>query len=237
MSEENFIDETGALGPFNLDDIIPDVPEYSENKKPGRKKNEVWKHFEETDTRKGGHSPSACKYCGEVYARGRIPEMMAHLALQCESVDALVKEYYLRELAGNNQSEQSTTKVTKKRKLDIEIATGIQPKITSKLQNSMIDPGQRNLCNQALTRFFVCCGIPFAVVESPFFIDLVKNLCAGYKPPNRRTLSNDWLNNEIARINVNIEGILKKQDNLSLGKFFNYYLFVIIYFFILMFII
>ena len=231
MSEENFIDETGALGPFNLDDTIPEpqeVPEHSELKKPGRKKNDVWKYFEEADTRKGGHSPSVCKYCGDAYARGRVPDMIAHLALQCESVDASVKEYYLRELAaGNNRSEQSATNLTKKRKLNVEIATGIQPKITSKLQNSTIDPGQRNLCNQALTQFFVCCGIPFATVESPFFIDLIKNLCAGYKLPDRRTLSNDWLNNETARIKVNVEDILKKQENLSLGKFFNNYCFIL----------
>src|SRR6266487_5393287 len=102
----------------------------------------MWKYFEEADTRKGGHSPSVCKYCGDAYARGRVQDMMAHLALQCESVDASVKEYYLRELARNNQSEQSPTKLTKKRKINEEIAIGIQPKITSKLQNSSIDPGQ-----------------------------------------------------------------------------------------------
>ena len=231
MSEANFIDETEALGPFILDDdIIPELPEYLETKKPGRKKNEVWKHFEEADTRKGEHSPSVCKYCGDTHARGRVQDMMAHLALQCESVDASVKEYYLRELARNNQSEQSPTKLTKKWKINEEIAIGIQPKITSKLQNSSIDPGQRNLCNQALTQFFVCCGIPFATVESPFFIDLIKNLYAGYKLPDRRTLSNDWLNNEAARINVNVEDILKKQENLSLGKFFNNYCFILYFY-------
>ena len=41
--------------------------------------------------------------------------MIAHLALQCESVNALIKEHYLRILAGNDQSsEQSATKVTNK---------------------------------------------------------------------------------------------------------------------------
>jgi hypothetical protein len=60
----------------------------------------------------------------------------------------------------------------------------------------------------------------FSTVESPFFIDLVKNLCAGYQLPDRKTLSNTWLNNEAARITVSVEEILKKQENLSLGKFF-----------------
>ncbi|CAG8706176.1 12593_t:CDS:2, partial [Racocetra fulgida] len=38
--------------------------------------------------------------------------------------------------------------------------------------------GQEKLINKALTRFFTCCGIPFWVVKSPFFIDLLKNLNA-----------------------------------------------------------
>ncbi|RIB11422.1 hypothetical protein C2G38_2145589 [Gigaspora rosea] len=61
---------------------------------------------------------------------------------------------------------------------------------------------QEKLINYALTRFFACCGIPFWVFESPFFIDLLKNLNAGYKPPDRRTLSNLWIDQEIARITM-----------------------------------
>ncbi len=109
------------------------------------------------------------------------------------------------------------TKGTNKRKLNEEIAIGIQPKITFKLQKTSIDPGQQSLCNKSLTRFFVCCGIPFSTVESPFFIDLIKNLCAGYQLPDRRTFSNTWLNNETARVAFEVEEILKKQENLSLG--------------------
>ncbi len=208
------------LDPLDLENGFDDiVPNHSEPKKPGRKKNEVWSYFIEDENRKGGHSSSICIYCGDVRDRGRVPELVAHLALQCEDVEADVKERYLKILAEScgQSSEQS---ITKKRKLNEEIATGIQPKITSKLQKSTIDPGQRNLCNKALTRFFVCCGIPFSIVESPFFIDLIKNLCAGYQLPDRRTLSNTWLNNEVARVAVNVEEILKKQENLSLGKSF-----------------
>jgi hypothetical protein len=135
--------------------------------------------------------------------------MMAHLALQCESVEPSVKEQYLRILSENKDDQSSEISTTKKRKLNEEIATGIQPTISSKLQKSTIDPGQRNLCNKAVTRFFVCCGIPFSIVESPFFIDMVKNFCAGYQLPDRRTLSNTWLNNEAARVVVNVEEILK----------------------------
>src|ERR1043165_9653760 len=189
-----------------------------EKKKPGKKKNNVWDHFTE-DTRKKGHSSSICKFCGESKARGRPSEMMAHLALQCDKVEASVKEKYLKTLA-----KLPYTKGANKRKLNEDIASGIQPKITSKLQKSTIDPGQQALCNKSLTRFFVCCGIHFSTVESPFFIDLVKNLCASYQLPDRRTLSNTWLDNETARIVVEVEEILKRQENLSLGIYIFIYL-------------
>lgn len=217
MTEANTFDFE-ETGPFYLDLELPKASEVAEPKKSGRKKHEVWNYFIEEETRKFGHSSSACVYCGKTWDRGRVSEMMAHLALQCESVESSVKEQYLRELASGTNSSS-----TKKRKLDEEITKGIQPKITSKLQKSTIDPGQRSLCNRSLTRFFVCCGIPFSTVENPFFIDLIKNLCAGYQLPDRRTLSDTWLNNEVARVIVDIEEILKKQENLSLGKIFLVY--------------
>ncbi|CAG8523445.1 10767_t:CDS:2, partial [Gigaspora rosea] len=67
-------------------------------------------------------------------------------------------------------------------------------------QRGRPNKNQEKLINYALTRFFACCGIPFWVIESPFFIDLLKNLNAGYKPPDRRTLSNLWIDQEVARI-------------------------------------
>lgn len=214
MTDEFYFNETGSI----MDLELQNRPEAAEPKKPGRKRHEVWNYFIEQETRKGGHSTSTCVYCGKAWDRGRVSEMMGHLALQCDNVESSVKEQYLRLLAENNYSEKSSS--TKKRKLDEEIAMGIQPKITSKLQKETIDPGQRSLCNRSLTRFFVCCGIPFSTVESPYFIDLIKNLCVGYQLPDRRTLSETWLNNEVARVVVDVEGILKKQENLSLGKFF-----------------
>ena len=218
MANTNNFDETNIhldLDPINLE------PNHLGSKKPGKKKDAVWNYFIEDEVRKAGHSSSKCVYCGEAKDRGRVPDMMAHLALQCESVEASVKEEYLKILAesSNQTSGKSTTKKWKINKTDEEIATGVQLKITTKLQNSTIDSGQRSLCNKALTRFFVCCGIPFSTVESPFFIDLVKNLCAGYQLPDRNTLSTTWLNNEAARVAVDVDGMLKKQENLSLGKY------------------
>jgi hypothetical protein len=99
--------ETGSIldpEPLDLEDDFEDItPECSKAKKPGRKKNAVWNYFIEDETRKAGHSSSTCVYCGDIWIRGRVPDMMAHLALQCESVEPSVKEQYLRILSENTQ--------------------------------------------------------------------------------------------------------------------------------------
>jgi hypothetical protein len=54
-------------------------------------------------------------------------------------------------------------------------------------------------------KFFVCCGIPFATVENPFFLDFVKSLCPAYKSPGRNYLSTTLINSELAKVQINIE--------------------------------
>jgi hypothetical protein len=63
----------------------------------------------------------------------------------------------------------------------------------------------------------VCCGIPFSVVDSPFFWDFVKSLCYKYEPPKRTALSTNHLDAETARITLKIEEELRSLKNLTLG--------------------
>ncbi|RIB06304.1 hypothetical protein C2G38_2046896 [Gigaspora rosea] len=71
-----------------------------------------------------------------------------------------------------------------------------------KYLHMLTNKNQEKLINYTLTRFFACYGIPFWVIESPFFIDLLKNLNAGYTLPDQRTLSNLWIDQEVARITM-----------------------------------
>ncbi|PKB92440.1 hypothetical protein RhiirA5_439118 [Rhizophagus irregularis] len=77
------------LEPLDLENELDDIePKHSEPKKPGKKKNGVWNYFIEEESRKGDHSACVCMYCGDAWNRGRVPDMMAHLALQCEKTKA-----------------------------------------------------------------------------------------------------------------------------------------------------
>src|SRR5438270_8728053 len=68
--------------------------------------------------------------------------------------------------------------------------------------------------NKALVRLFVCCGIPFSIVDSPFFQDFV---CYKYELPGRTTLSGNYLDAEIANITLKVEEELRFLKNLTLG--------------------
>ena len=60
--------------------------------------------------------------------------------------------------------------------------------------NDQIDNQKIERINRVLIRLFACCGIPFHIVDHPFFIDFVKSLCFGYDPSGRTMLSTTILN-------------------------------------------
>ena len=121
--------------------------------------------------------------------------MKSHLALRCSKVTYNVRMEYLRTISSSSEDmpEQSTINYKKDDVIDF----------------AKVD--------KTLTRFFVCCGIPFSVVDSPFFIDFIKSLCFEYEPPKRTTLSTTYLDAETAKITLKIEEELRQSKNLTLG--------------------
>ncbi|CAG8492408.1 5076_t:CDS:2 [Gigaspora margarita] len=48
---------------------------------------------------------------------------------------------------------------------------------------------QINFINHSLLKAFIVGGIPYSVIETLFFIDLLQTLCPNYQPPSRDTLA------------------------------------------------
>lgn len=127
--------------------------------------------------------------------------MKAHLALKCNLVPSNIKIECLHMIKNDNLSQQLS-----------------QRQQTNEDNNNDSNNEEKIIkINKALIRFFVCCGIPFSVVDSPFFQDFTKSLYYGYEPPKRTTLSNNYLNAEIASISLKIEEELRHSTNLTLG--------------------
>ena len=65
---------------------------------------------------------------------------------------------------------------------------------------------------------FIICGIPFHIVENPFFINFIKSLNPAYQPPSRELLSGRLMDVELSQINRQIDSELEYASNLILGK-------------------
>jgi hypothetical protein len=76
--------------------------------------------------------------------------------------------------------------------------------------------------NVALVRAFVCCGIPFSVIDNPFFRELLYQLRPNYEPPSRQTLAGQLLSKEISKVNLKIDQELNNAENLTLGNIYFY---------------
>jgi hypothetical protein len=59
--------------------------------------------------------------------------------------------------------------------------------------------------------------ITFPPCRNPFFINFLKALYPGYRPPSRKALAGCLLDNEIARIDKKINQDLEYAENLTLG--------------------
>ena len=77
--------------------------------------------------------------------------------------------------------------------------------------------GRVDRINRALIKFFVCCGVPFRMIESPFFIDLLKELNSAYNLPSRDVLTNRLLESELGYVNSRVSKELDSMDNLTIG--------------------
>jgi hypothetical protein len=197
--------------------------------KAGRKPKEVWSFFTTTGEKKEGHQGCKCKYCPWSQTRGEPNSMEAHLAVSCHKVPNDIKEKFLLivKTRGEKRTFQLDAEVsvlqTKKRK------AGHQQLITKYGESDIIENAKQQICDRAVAKFFICCGVSFRLVEHPFFIDMVKSLCLGYNPPSANVLSNDFLYAELANVIVDQHLELKSTRNLTLGNIkYNFFLLIFV---------
>jgi hypothetical protein len=116
----------------------------------GKKKDKVWDYFKVINIPNNPHKGATCKFCSQSWKRGKPSDIKAHLALKCPRVTNNVRMEYLHAVSNEDISEQL-----------------IQEQSNNKSNNkNVIDIAK---ADKTLIRFFVCCGIPFSIVDSPFF--------------------------------------------------------------------
>ena len=108
------------------------------------------------------------------------------------------------------------------------LKAGHQQLITKYSELDIIEQAKQQICDHAVAKFFICCGISFRFVEHPFFIDMIKSLCLGYNPPCANVLSNDFLYAELANVVVDQHLELKESRNLTLGNKIQFFLLIFV---------
>ncbi|CAB4440154.1 unnamed protein product [Rhizophagus irregularis] len=155
----------------------------------GRPKNPVWEHYHQGKETSAGHWQATCKYCNAQWGKGVIYEME------------------------NLEEKDKEPELGKKRKSN----SGIQRKITSSFKKTqMDDPVQEKNITRALVKAFALCGIPWHIIENPFFIDALKQLNPAYDPPSREVFVNRHFETELTKINKKIHDELQHENNLTL---------------------
>jgi hypothetical protein len=198
-------------------------------KRPGPKKKQVWNHFDLFGTSNSGHQGCKCKYCGWTQKKGKPSIMETHLAINCQKVSKEIKNTYLHIVSNWDQmdsmqpsslslsssslpSSSSSSSLNKRQKINSN------NQIDKFFRPTNISYETKKLANQAMIKMFVCCGIPFAVANHPYFRDYSRILHPGYIPPLRTELSQNLLSGELVRVLLNVEKELQHEENLTLGK-------------------
>ena len=94
-------------------------------------------------------------------------------------------------------------------------------------ENSELSKERKEAIDTVLIKAFVCCGLPWHLIEHPFIIELLKQLRPNYNPPDWKTIIDTLLTQEILRVSVKCYKLLDEEDNLTLGKFFIVNIFLI----------
>lgn len=185
--------------------------------KQGRKFDEVWSFYKKTPLSSQGHYMAECVFCKHAWSRAYVYELQSHLANVCLSCPDDVKNFYIGFLSadGDNTAEEPKPSNLRKR----NYIENDQRDIHYYFENKNLPDKKVDSINKALIRAFVCSGVPFNVINNPFFKEFLYELRPNYNPPSRQTLSNQLLSKEIAKVNNSINIKLDSAENLTIGKY------------------
>jgi len=170
----------------------------------GRPKDKVWQHFEQINTKHPGHFEAKCKFCEQYWKVGIVKKLQVHLARECEYVSLEIKNKYMYIVAKrdgvDDNMEVETFEMNTRNKDDSELSAE-----------------SAALIDRSILKAFVMCGIPFRVIENPYYVNMIKNLRSNYNPPSRDRLSTNLLQEESVRVEIKICNLLEGAKNLTLG--------------------
>ncbi|POG58643.1 hypothetical protein GLOIN_2v1820937 [Rhizophagus irregularis DAOM 181602=DAOM 197198] len=180
----------------------------SSKKIGGRPISKIWEWIIKGDPvpNSKGYYSATCSFCEFHWTTAKVAKLKRHLAYDCNKIDSETKINVLMMLTSNEDSEDdstttSTTKSSKKRKSS---DTRSQTCIDDHYENFPTPLVKEDQINKALAKMFVCCNLPFSLIEHPFFIEFIKILRTTYNLPSRWVLTETLIIQEVSRITLKV---------------------------------
>ena len=172
----------------------------------GHSKSKVWEYFEHNPTNHPGHFDAKCKFCNHYWKGGVVKKLEVHLARECDNVSAEIKNKYMHIVAKRDGLSDDIMEIETSQITDNE-----------RNKDDALSLEQAAFIDRSVLKAFVMCGLPFRIIENPYFINILKNLKKNYNPPSRERLSTNLLSEECVRVELKINNLLENSKNLSLG--------------------
>ncbi|CAG8783046.1 27579_t:CDS:2, partial [Gigaspora margarita] len=90
-------------------------------------------------------------------------------------------------------------------------------KLTNWYDSTKIEAPKQLFIDEAITLAFIMCGIPFRIINNPFFINALNLLNPSYSIPSHEVLLGRLLDIEVAKVISKVDKILEHTNNLSIG--------------------
>ena len=184
----------------------------TENITGGRPKKPIWKFFEQGEEIDKGHYAATCLACKHTFRPGKTTTMEKHIISNCQKVDHSIRQAVLHMVETREMNEISLSSGVKRQNSDD------QTTLENFYENSDLSKERKENIDIALIKAFVCCGLSWRLVEHPFIIELFKQLRSNYDLPDRKTLAETMLTQEVLWVSVKLYRLLDGESNLILGK-------------------
>ncbi|CAB4484043.1 unnamed protein product [Rhizophagus irregularis] len=181
-------------------------------KKGGRPAGKIWEYFEKGAQVSRGYYAATCSFCEYYWATAKPLRLKKHIAYNCQKVDSDTKIKVLMLLLIDQEDSDeniNSTSMTRRKTSQTDVDEDNENFPTSLDKEIQI--------SKALVKLFVCCNLPFSLIEHPFFQEFMKVLHATYTLSTRWILSNTFLAQEIARIDVKVSRIIENEINLTIA--------------------
>ncbi|CAG8786901.1 3795_t:CDS:2, partial [Cetraspora pellucida] len=133
----------------------------------------MWFVKENENKTSKGYYFTMCSFCNHYWVTAKPSKLKTHLAYECQKVDSDTRIKVLVLLTNDesdNDTASTSTATSKKRKLEYSI------NIDSEYENVPTLLNKEAQINKILLKMIVCCNLPFALVEHPFFQEYIKAL-------------------------------------------------------------